>query len=85
VATILQKLGLTYVAMVTTNDTSGLHVAKRMKEVSKEHGICMDVMQTIDVSIYTCHSKRLNVLNPRKDKYETKIKNKPQSNGLSLT
>lgn len=55
-ADLLRKLGLTYVAVVHTDDGFGRYSAKKLKEISKDNGICVDSIQTIEVRIWKiCH------------------------------
>lgn len=46
-AKLLQQLGLTYVAVVHTDDDFGRFSANTLKEISKANGICVDSIQAI--------------------------------------
>ncbi|XP_053378341.1 uncharacterized protein LOC123530210 isoform X2 [Mercenaria mercenaria] len=46
-AKVLHQLGLTYVAVVHTDDDYGRYSAMKLKEISKASGVCVDSIQAI--------------------------------------
>jgi hypothetical protein len=50
-ADLLGQLGLTYVAVVHTDDDFGRYSANKLKEISKANGICVDSIQSIEVKL----------------------------------